>query len=110
MDSKIGRLLINENDELGGILTSKDIARALTSFRKHVPDKYKQAQIKNILVEEVMTPNVVTMHVKSVISDIAEAMLDTGYNAYPLVNDNDQVVGIVSQTDLLRLIVELEGE
>ncbi|MCL2687484.1 MAG: CBS domain-containing protein [Methanobrevibacter sp.] len=108
LDSKIGRLLINENDSLGGILTSKDIARALTSFRKHVPDKYKQAQIKNLLVEEVMSRNVVTMSLESTISDIAKAMLETGYNGYPIVNEKDQVVGIVTQSDLLDLIVELE--
>ena len=110
LDSKIGRLLINKNDSLGGILTSKDIARALTSFRKHVPDKHKQAQIKNLLVEEVMSRNVVTMPLESTINDIAEAMLETGYNGYPIVNEKDQVVGIITQSDLLALIVELEEE
>lgn len=110
LDTKVGRLLINEDDSLGGILTSKDIARALTSFRKHVPDKHKQAQIKNLLVEDVMSRNIVTMPLESTISDIAEAMLDTGYNGYPIVNEKDQVVGIITQSDLLALIVELEEE
>ncbi len=108
MDSNIGRLLVNENNELAGILTSKDIARALTSFRKHVPDKYKQAQIKNILVEEVMSPNVERLSSESTVADIANNMLETGYNGYPIVNEEDTVVGIVTQSDLLGLIVDLE--
>ncbi|OQD58315.1 hypothetical protein MBBAR_21c00340 [Methanobrevibacter arboriphilus JCM 13429 = DSM 1125] len=108
MDSNIGRLLINENNELAGILTSKDIARALTSFRKHVPDKYKQAQIKNILVEEAMSPNVNRILSDASVSDVANAMLETGYNGYPIVNEEDQVIGIVTQSDLLGLIVDLE--
>jgi CBS domain-containing protein len=108
MDSNIGRLLINENSELAGILTSKDIARALTSFRKHVPDKYKQAQIKNILVEDVMTPNVKKLASDSTVADLANAMLETGYNGYPIVNKEDQVIGIITQSDLLGLIVDLE--
>jgi CBS domain-containing protein len=108
MDSNIGRLLINENNELAGILTSKDIARALTSFRKHIPEKHQQAQIKNILVEEAMSLNVKTLLTDSTIADVANNMLETGYNGYPIVNEDDQVVGIVTQSDLLRLIVKLE--
>lgn len=108
LDSKIGRLLINENDELGGILTSKDIARALISFRKHVPENHQQAQIKNVFVEEVMSKNVKTLSTNSTVSDVANSMLETGYNGYPIVNENDNVVGIVTQSDLLGLIVDLE--
>ncbi|MBZ9571410.1 CBS domain-containing protein [Methanobrevibacter sp. TMH8] len=108
MDSNIGRLLINDNNELAGILTSKDIARALISFRKHVPENHQQAQIKNIFVEEVMSQNVKTLSVNSTVAEIANAMLETGYNGYPIVNENDNVVGIVTQSDLLGLIVDLE--
>jgi len=108
MDSNIGRLLINEDDELAGILTSKDIARALTSFRKHVPENHQQAQIKNILVKEVMSENVKTLSTDSTVTDVANAMLETGYNGYPIVNEEDNVVGIVTQSDLLGLIVDLE--
>ena len=108
MDSNIGRLLINDEDKLAGILTSKDIARALTSFRKHVPDKHKQAQIKNILVDDVMSRNVKSLAIDSTVAEIASAMLDTGYNGYPIVNENDEVVGIVTQSDLLSLIVDME--
>lgn len=108
LESKIGRLLINENDELAGILTSKDIARAMTSFRKHVPQNHQQAQIKNLLVDEVMSTNVKTISEKSTVADVANAMLETGFNGYPVVNEEDQVVGIITQSDLLSLIVELE--
>ncbi|MDR0900271.1 MAG: CBS domain-containing protein [Methanobrevibacter sp.] len=110
LESNIGRLLITENNELAGILTSKDIARALISFRKYVPDNHKQAQIKNLLVEEVMSSNVKKIHSKSTIADVAADMLETGYNGYPVINDKDQVVGIITQSDLLGLIVDLETE
>ncbi len=110
LDSKIGRLLINEDNELAGILTSKDIARAMTSFRKHVPDNHQQAQIKNLLVEDVMSTNVKKVSEDSSIAEIAINMLETGYNGYPVINEDDQVVGIITQSDLLDLIIELEME
>ena len=49
MDSKVGRLLLTEDNELAGIITSKDIAKAFVSFRKHTPDKYQASQIKELI-------------------------------------------------------------
>jgi len=110
LDSNIGRLLISENNELAGILSSKDIMRAMISFRKEVPPKHQKAQIKECLVEKYMTPHVKKISAKSTIAELANEMLKTGYNGYPVVNENDQIVGIITQSDLLRLIVELENE
>ena len=35
-------------------------------------------------------------------------MIDTGYNGLPVV-ENDKIVGIITQTDILRLIAKLEA-
>lgn len=35
-------------------------------------------------------------------------MMDTGYNGLPVVEDNN-VIGIITQTDILRLIAKLES-
>jgi len=110
LDSNIGRLLISENNELAGILSSKDIMRAMISFRKDVPPKHQKAQIKECLVEKYMTPHVKKISTKTTIAQLANEMLETGYNGYPVVNEEDQVVGIITQSDLLALIVELESE
>ncbi|KZX12301.1 CBS domain-containing protein [Methanobrevibacter filiformis] len=108
LDSQIGRLLVTEKNELAGILTSKDITKALISFRKHVPDNHKQAQIKNIIVEEVMTSNVQELPTTATITESADAMLESGFNGFPVANDNGQIVGIITKSDLLSLIIELE--
>ena len=110
MDSGIGRLLISEDDELAGILTSKDIAKAFVSFRKHAADKNMSAQIKELIAGDFMSQNVEKVSVKTSIPELAEAMLKTGFNGYPVVSDADQVVGIVTQTDLLKLIYEFETQ
>lgn len=110
MDSGIGRLLISEDNELAGILTSKDIAKAFVSFRKRAANKNMSVQIKELLAGEVMSQNVEKVSVKTPIPELAELMLKTGFNGYPVVSDADQVVGIVTQTDLLKLIYELETQ
>ncbi|MCL2157096.1 MAG: CBS domain-containing protein [Methanobrevibacter sp.] len=110
LDSKVGRLLISEDNELAGILSSKDIMRAMISFRKEVPPKHQRAQIKECLVEKYMTTNIKKINEKATIAELANDMLETGYNGYPVVNEEDQVVGIITQSDLLALIIELENE
>lgn len=57
IDSHVGRLPVIDGDELVGMMTSKDIMKAFINFRKNVPEKYQKTQIKEILVEEVMSDN-----------------------------------------------------
>ena len=110
MDSKIGRLLLTEDNELAGILTSKDIAKAFVSFRKHTPDKYQASQIKELIAGDFMSTNVETISQDASIPQLADAMIETGYNGYPVVDYDDQIIGIVTQSDLLKLIYEIETQ
>ena len=110
MDSKIGRLLLTEDNELAGIITSKDIAKAFVSFRKHTPDKYQASQIKELIAGDFMSTNVETISQDASIPQLADAMIETGYNGYPVVDYDDQIIGIVTQSDLLKLIYEIETQ
>ena len=110
MDSKIGRLLLTEDNELAGIITSKDIAKAFVSFRKHTPDKYQASQIKELIAGDFMSTNVDTISQDATIPQLADAMIETGYNGYPVVDYDDQIIGIVTQSDLLKLIYEMETQ
>ncbi len=107
IDEGIGRLPVMEGEELRGILTAKDIAQSMISFRKVVPDKYKPARIRNLLVEDVMTQNVKTVSENTSIGEIATVMMDNNFSGLPVV-ENGLIKGIITKTDLLKLIMELE--
>ena len=108
IDSHVGRLPVIDGDELVGMMTSKDVMKAFINFRKNVPEKYQKTQIKEILVEEVMSDNPLSISKDASISEVANTMMDTGYNGLPVVEDNN-VIGIITQTDILRLITKLES-
>lgn len=57
IDAHIGRVPVIEEDELKGIITSKDLMRAFIDFRKNVPEKHQKSQIKEVLVEDIMSSN-----------------------------------------------------
>ena len=58
-----------------------------------------------LLVREIMTPTVFAVDVDSPVSHVAHSMLD-GHLHRLLVIDDRRVVGIVSTSDLLRLLAE----
>lgn len=108
IESHVGRLPVVKDDELKGMVTSKDLMRAFIDFRKNVPDKYQKSQIKEVLVEDVMSSNPTFTSKDTTISEVAKIIMETGFNGLPVVED-DKVVGIVTQTDILRLIEKLES-
>ena len=79
----------------------------MISFRKVVPDKYKPARIRNLLVGDVMTQNVKTISGEASIEETAQMMMENDFSGMP-VEDEGQLKGIITKTDLIKLIVELE--
>jgi CBS domain-containing protein len=108
LESNVGRLPVLDDDELVGMITSKDLMRAFIDFRKKVPEKYQKSQIKEVLVNDIMSTNPVYVTKDMSISEVSEIMMETGYNGLPIVEGED-VIGIITQTDILRLIEKLES-
>ncbi len=109
LDAKVGRLLVMEDEYLAGVITSKDISRAMISFRKVVPDKHKSARIRNLLVDDVMSQKINTVPTTVSVAEVAQMMLDQRISGFPVVDDDNKTVGLITKTDLLDLIVEMEG-
>ena len=107
-EAHVGRLPVVDDDNLMGMVTSKDLMRAFIDFRKKVPEKYQKSQIKEVLVEDIMSSNPTFTSKDATISEVAKIMMETGFNGLPVVED-EKVVGIITQTDILRLIEKLES-
>ena len=108
LEAHIGRLPVVDDDKLVGMITSKDLMRAFIEFRKSVPEKYQKAQIKDLLVEDIMSSNPVSVSKDMSITEISNIIMETGFNGLPVVEDN-VVVGIITQTDILILLEKLES-
>ena len=65
-------------------------------------------------VGEVMTRHPVTVHPDADLVDAVELLTSTGIKSLPVVNDKDEVVGMISRRDIVRVLarpdVELEAE
>jgi CBS domain-containing protein len=108
LEAHVGRLPVLDEGKLVGMITSKDLMRAFIDFRKKVPEKYQKSQIKEVLIEDIMSTNPTYVTKDMSITEVSEIMMETGYNGLPVVEGSD-VIGIITQTDILRLIEKLES-
>ncbi len=102
LEKKIHRLLVLDRGMIAGILTERDIAKGLKTFRK-VIDKFPQAYIQRLLVEQVMTRDPITIRPETTVGEAAKIMLDNKISGIPVISPE---FGILTKTDLVRGIAD----
>jgi CBS domain-containing protein len=104
MDKGVERLPVLEAGKVVGIISSMDIAIFLAYFKDHVPVKYQKARLKNLKVEDAMKRDVTLVEEDITASEAAGIMESKNIGCLPVVDPNTQIKGIISRTDLIRLI------
>jgi len=106
---RIHRLpVIDKNDHLLGIITEKDILYASPSPATTL-DVYEITNLLSKLqVHSIMTKSVISVGVDTPIEDAARIMADNNIGGLPIM-DKGILVGIITESDLFRVFVELFG-
>jgi len=102
LDNNIGRLPIVENNDVVGIITEKDVARAMMNFRALVPDNQQDERIRNLIVGDIMTRNVKSVRTNTPISEVISILLTENIGGVPVLNLKDELVGVVSRRGIIR--------
>ena len=98
----IGPVLIVDNEKartLVGIVTDRDLALKIVGEGRD-PQKTK--------VEEVMTRKLVTCHADDNVDNAIKAMAQYQLRRIQVVDDNNRLVGIISQADVATRVDEPE--
>jgi len=98
----IGPVLIVDNERsktLVGIVTDRDLAIKVVGEGRDP---------QNTKVEEVMTRKLVTCHADDSIENAMKAMAQYQLRRIPVVDDNNRLVGIISQADVATRVDEPE--
>jgi two-component system, cell cycle response regulator len=72
---------------------------------EHPERKRRASLLHGITAESVMTRPVATLNSSTTVGDAARFFLDTGHNSTPIVDDTDKLIGVVSEVDVLRVIL-----
>lgn len=87
--------VIDENEKVVGILTRRDLKLAATHFGK-----------APVEVSEVMHRPVITIAPDENLAEAARQMIDNRIGGLPVMDAGGQLVGILTETDLLRALID----
>jgi CBS domain-containing protein len=94
VDRDVGAVLVMEDESLVGILTERDVLRAVAAG---IQDE--------TLVSDHMTRDPETMSPDDTTEHAAVLMIHGGFRHMPLV-EGDQVVGVLSIRDLMKVVLD----
>lgn len=95
---RIGRLVIIENNKPIGIVTKKDISRRLDQAEP----QWRRRPIDHIPIRKVMTESLITIFPDATPGQLAVLMRENNIGGLPVVNNKNEVTGIVTKWDLIR--------
>ena len=105
LGKRIRHLLVTDGPKLAGMVTDRDIRLNLPSPATSLSVWEINYLLARLTVESVMTKALVTVSPGWDPRDAAVLMLDHKIGALPVV-DNGELVGIITETDLLRAFVK----
>lgn len=108
LENEVRRLPVVERGELVGIITNSDILRQIPATVEEADDDTRLLLTQRT-VREVMTYSPMTINPSATIQEAAERMLEYQISGLPVVRNN-KVVGIITESDIFRLVVESWAE
>ncbi len=103
IDENISRFIVMNDGKMSGIVSETDVAVAVLKFRESVDDRHQEHQVRNILVQDIMTASVQSIEMGSPVSKVVDLMCTKNFSSVP-VTDKGKVVGIVTRQSLIQAL------
>jgi CBS domain-containing protein len=97
--------VVDKDGKLVGIITIGDIRSAEPSSATSLSVWEMNYLLSNLKIEKIMTRNPRTIRVDATIGEAARTMLEYRVSGLPVVDDDHQVVGIITESDIFSMVV-----
>jgi acetoin utilization protein AcuB len=105
---RIRRAPVVKDGKLLGIISKTDLLNASPSQATTLSQWEMTYWLSKIKVKEIMTKEVITVDVNTPIEEAARIMADNKIGGLPVTRDG-HVVGMITETDLFKIFLELMG-
>ena len=101
----VGHVPVVSKGKLVGLISFGDVM-ALAANRSSQPQiSSEMAPVEQSTVEEVMETEIVTLSISSNVLQAAEILSSGGFHSIPIVDENENLVGIVTSSDLINYLM-----
>jgi acetoin utilization protein AcuB len=109
-EKRIRRLpVVDHHGKVVGIVTLGDVRSAEPSAASTLSVWEMNDLLAKLTVAEIMTREPVTISQEATISTVAEIMLEKKFSGLPVVDEQGKLVGIITESDIFRLVVREWG-
>ena len=109
-DHRIRRLVVVEKERVVGIITRGDVRSVKPIPAVRLTEMEIKRRLSQLKVNEVMTLDPVTIAPEATIDEAAWVMLESKFSGLPVVDDKRQLIGIITESDIFRLVVREWGK
>ncbi len=110
-ENKIRRLPVVRESKLVGIVSNTDVIEARPSDATTLDIWELNYLLSRLRVEKIMSADPYTVQSDDSIRDAAQLMYEHKVGGIPVVDESNNVVGIITESDIFRIIIEwLNGE
>lgn len=106
-DSKVGCLVVKDKERCVGIVTERDLIERTIHINRE--DEKIYINPKKTKIKEIMTSDLRTIHPFEKIESAVDIMEKYKIKKLPVISDNDNLVGIITITDIALAVPELTG-
>lgn len=99
--------VVDDLKRVRGIITAEDIGKASPSDASTLSRYEANYLLGRLKVRDIMSRMVITVDAEDTIEYVAYKLYKHKVNALPVVDENNKLVGIISQTDIFRAFVEI---
>ncbi|MBU0728470.1 MAG: CBS and ACT domain-containing protein [Proteobacteria bacterium] len=108
-ENTIRRVPVVSHGRLIGILTDRDVKDASPSKTTSLDIHELYYLLSEMKVKDVMTPDPLTLHGNESLEKAALVMMESKISGIPVVDDSDHLIGLLSETDILKGFVKITG-
>ncbi len=104
--NSIRRLPVVDGEKLLGIVTLSDIQQASPSDATSLSVWEMNYLLARLKIKEIMTSPARTISEDDPVNMVANMMLENKFGGVPVVNSTGRLVGMVTESDIFRLVAE----
>jgi acetoin utilization protein AcuB len=105
----IRMLPVLKKGKLVGIVTDRDLKKASASDATSLEIHELLYLLTKIQVKSIMTKDPITVTTDWTVEETAELLLQNRISGVPVVDDRGDLVGVITQADVFRVLISLTG-